>query len=86
MRQFAWTLLALTSLGGVAAADYEGAGKSATEAISVEKSHRGVAQVYLVMPSGGELTAQMRFVTAKQMLDGDSRAFSDLGLFGLSGR
>ena len=86
MRQFAWTLVALTSLAGVAAADHGGVSKTATEAISAERSYRGVAQDYLVLPSGGELTAQMRFVTAQAMLDGDSLAFSDLGLFGLSGR
>jgi len=38
------------------------------------------------MPSGGELSAQMRFFTADAMLDGDALEFTDLGLFGLSGR
>ena len=33
----------------------------AAETISVQGSHRGVAQDYLVLPSGGELTAQMKF-------------------------
>src|SRR5262245_9168584 len=89
MRQLAWTLVVLPSLGGIAAADSSGMPESpgmATEAIAVEKSHRGVAQDYLVLPSGGELTAQMRFVTADSMLDGDKLKFTDLGLFGVSGR
>jgi hypothetical protein len=58
----------------------------ATESVAVEKSHRGVAQDYLVLPSGGELAAQMRFLTADNMLDGDKLKFTDLALFGLSGR
>ena len=88
MRQLAWTLVALGSLGGVAAADSGGgeSAKMATEAVGVERSHRGVAQDYLVLPSGGELTAQMRFVTADSMLQGQELEFSDLGLFGISGR
>jgi hypothetical protein len=58
----------------------------ASESVGVERSHRGVAQDYLVLPSGGELTAQMRFITADAMLDGDKLKFTDLGLFGISGR
>jgi hypothetical protein len=46
-------------------------------------SPRGVAEDYLVLPSGGELGAQMRFITA----DGDQPLkFTDLALFGLSAR
>jgi hypothetical protein len=89
MRQLDWTLVALLSLGGVAAADSGGMPDSpgmATEAVGVERSHRGVAQDYLVLPSGGELTAQMRFVTADAMLQGQKLEFSDLGVFGVSGR
>jgi hypothetical protein len=88
MRQLGWTLAALTSLGGIAYADTGTpmAPGTASEAVSVEKSHRGVAQDYLVLPSGGELTAQMRFLTADAMLDGGALKFSDLALFGISGR
>src|SRR5262245_56495379 len=88
MRQLAWTLAGLASLGSVAEAE-TGPPRSAdvaTEAVAVSSSHRGVAQDYLVLPSGGELTAQMRFVTADAMLDGQELKFTDLGLFGLSGR
>ncbi|HEU0032686.1 MAG TPA: hypothetical protein VFQ53_18775 [Kofleriaceae bacterium] len=49
-------------------------------------SHRGVAQDYIVLPEGGELTAQMRFVTSEPMLGGEPLRFSDLALFGISGR
>jgi hypothetical protein len=88
MRQLAWTLAGIASLGSVAEAE-TGPPRSAdvaTEAVAVSSSHRGVAQDYLVLPSGGELTAQMRFVTADAMLDGQELKFTDLGLFGLSGR
>lgn len=54
--------------------------------ITVARSHRGVAEDYLVMPRGGELTSQMRFITAERMLDGDRLKFTDLALFGLSAR
>jgi hypothetical protein len=88
MRQLAWTLAALGSLGGAALAD---TGRSpsadlAAESVGVERSHRGVAQDYLVLPHGGELTAQMRFITSDAMLDGNALRFTDLALFGLSGR
>lgn len=101
MRQLALTLTALTSLGASARAD-SGRPVSAdfaTQSVAVEGSHRGVAQDYLVLPNGGELTAQMRFLTADAMLDpegqsesgplrfgGDKLKFTDLALFGLSGR
>jgi hypothetical protein len=91
MAQLRWTLAALASLA--AGAETAGADNgmpvsadTAGEAIAVQRSHRGVAQDYLVLPSGGELTAQMRFVTADAMLDGGALKFSDLALFGLSGR
>ena len=88
MRQLAWTLAALGALGGTAAADSGRpiAADMAAGATAVERSHRGVAQDYLVLPRGGELTAQMRFLTADAMLDGDKLKFTDLALFGLSGR
>ncbi|HEY5949373.1 MAG TPA: hypothetical protein VIV40_27955 [Kofleriaceae bacterium] len=87
MRQVAWTLAALGSLASVAHADsgMPVSADMATESVGVEKSHRGVAQDYLVLPEGGELTAQMRFVTADSML-GSELEFSDLALFGISGR
>jgi hypothetical protein len=88
MRQLGLTLAALTSLGGIAVADtgVPMSADTAGEAISVQGSHRGVAQDYLVLPSGGELTAQMRFVTADAMQGGGELKFSDLALFGISGR
>lgn len=83
-----WTLAALVALGGTATADSFGnePGVAATESLAVDRSHRGVSQGYLVMPSGGELSAQMRFITADRMLEGDSLKFTDLALFGLSAR
>jgi hypothetical protein len=57
-------------------------------------SDRGVAQDYLVLPSGGELGAQMRFITAPrgpifggmQDMSEQKLDFTDLALFGLSAR
>src|SRR5687768_8251375 len=82
------TFVALASLGGVATADSGApvAADMASESIAVARSHRGVAQDYLVLPSGGELTAQMRFLTADALLEGDKLKFTDLALFGLSAR
>src|SRR5207244_13447833 len=54
--------------------------------VTVAGSHRGVAEDYLVMPEGGELTAQMKFVMADSVLAGQPLKFTDLGLFGLAGR
>jgi hypothetical protein len=80
-------LLALTTLGSAAYADTRPMSHTlASGAVGVERSHRGVAQDYLVLPAGGELTAQMRFITADAMLEGERLKFTDLGLFGLSGR
>src|SRR5262245_15804204 len=86
--QFRLTLVALAGLDGTAIADSgaPAAADMAAQSIGVERSHRGVAQDYLVLPSGGELTAQMRFVTADAMLDAEKLKFSDLALFGLAGR
>jgi hypothetical protein len=88
MAQLRWTLAALAALGGMAHADSgtPTAADMAGESIAVEGSHRGVAQDYLVLPSGGELTAQMRFLTSDTMVDDRGLAFSDLALFGISGR
>jgi hypothetical protein len=89
MRELTWTLAALASLGGTAAADVDSprASDAAAGAIAVQGSHRGVAQDYLVLPRGGELTAQMRFFTADGMFgEKDELKFTDLALFGLSGR
>jgi hypothetical protein len=82
MRQSCWTLATLLGLGGTALADIgEKPAIDMGETISVEgSSMRGVAEDYLVMPSGGELAAQMKFITAKGV------EFTDLALFGLSGR
>lgn len=80
-----WTLAALLALGGTALADVNGTpGVDTSEMVSVSSSSpRGVAEDYLVLPSGGELGAQMRFITA----DGDQPLkFTDLALFGLSAR
>ena len=83
-----WTLVTLVALGGTAAADV---GSVAVEEMAADvtiggRSHRGVAEDYLVMPRGGELSAQMKFFTADRMLDGDALKFTDLALFELSGR
>lgn len=72
----------MCALGGTAFADFTGKpGIDAAETLTVQgSSPRGVAEDYLVLPSGGELGAQMRFVTSKSL------EFTDLALFGLSGR
>jgi hypothetical protein len=83
-----WTLATLLALGGTAAAEVgSNPGVDAAETISVRgSSPRGVAEDYLVLPSGGELGAQMRFITADGMLDDQPLKFTDLALFGLSAR
>jgi hypothetical protein len=87
MRRSTWTLATVAALGGIAHAEAPTLDSvPAAETVSVQGSHRGVAQDYLVLPSGGELTAQMKFLTADAMLDGGELKFSDLALFGLSGR
>ncbi len=88
MSRSAWTLAALVSLGGVAAAEsIPTTADSTGEVLTVGRSHRGVAQDYLVLPSGGELTAQMKFLTTDAMLgSGESLKFTDLALFGITGR
>jgi hypothetical protein len=88
MLKLRWTLAALVGLGGVASAErveMDG-GVTTDEMTSVRGSQRGVAGDYLVLPSGGELTAQMKFVTAGPLFSDKKLEFTDLGLFGLTGR
>lgn len=88
MLKFRWTLAALVALGGVASAERisEDSGVTTGELVSVGSSARGVAGDYLVLPSGGELTAQMKFVTAGPLFSDKKLEFTDLALFGLTGR
>lgn len=88
MSKSSLTLVAAVALGGVAAADTGRpvAVDMSAGTLAVSGSRRGVAQDYLVLPSGSELTAQMRFVTADAMQDGEKLKFTDLALFGISGR
>ena len=89
MHQLAWTFAALAALGGIARAgggDDEGVAAGVTLTVDSHGSHRSISQDYLVKPSGGELSSSMRFVTAEPVLGGERLKFSDLGLFGLTGR
>src|SRR4051812_5096564 len=87
MPQYRWTLAALAALGGTASAEAVREDAAAVDVIAVERgSARGVAGNYLVLPSGGELTAQMKFLTAGPLLGEDKLEFTDLALFGLTGR
>src|SRR5438309_5051192 len=88
MTKYRWTLPALVAVGGTASADVgEQPAVDMGETISLTSSSvRGVAEDYLVLPSGGELAAQMKFITADPMLAGQALKFTDLALFGLSGR
>lgn len=90
MTRTAWTLLALATLGGTAAAD-EPIKADMAELMTVGgsatgESHRGISQDYITLPSGGELTGQMRFLMSEPSLGGQPLRFTDLGLFDLSGR
>ncbi len=84
------TLATLAILGGPAHADdvaNDEGGSPSVAAIEISSSsRRGVAQDYIVLPAGGELTGTMRFVTSQPSLGGEPLRFSDLALFGLSGR
>src|SRR6478735_1542982 len=85
MLKFRWTLAALIGLGGVASA--EKVDMDAGETLAVERgSSRGVAADYLVLPNGGELTAQMKFITAGPLFSDKKLEFTDLALFGITGR
>ena len=87
MTRTAWTILALATLGGTAFAEDEDAARTVGESIALTHgSHRGISQDYVVMPSGGELTGQMRFVMSEPSLGTESLRFSDVGLFDISGR
>jgi hypothetical protein len=94
MRQGSWTLIALLGLGGVAEANPgESMGEDAAGITlgAESRSQRGVAEDYLVLPSGGELSAQMRFITAPRgpifAGEGEQKLeFTDLALFGVSAR
>jgi hypothetical protein len=88
MSKLTWTLAALAALGGTALADdVRPVGEDAgAEQVQVLGSARGVAEDYLVLPEGGELTGQMKFITADPMLGGQPLKFTDLALFGITGR
>ncbi len=88
MGKLAWTLAAVAALGGTAAADSTSpdAPAAMAEGVTVGASMRGVAQDYLVAPEGGEITGQMKFITADRLLGDEPLKFTDLGLFGLTGR
>lgn len=81
-----WTLLTLSLLGGTAYAEQQNAPVETSELIRGTGSHRGVAQNYLVLPSGGEITGQMRFLMSEPMFDNEAMKFSDLALFGIGAR
>lgn len=87
-----WAFLAVASLGGTAAAEVDVAPSpimSEGLALKDSGSPRGVAQDYLVGPSGGELTGSMRFITSPSVPGfGNEEAlrFSDLALFTVGGR
>lgn len=83
------TLAALVSLGGTALADDDRdviPVAEASGAVLDHGSHRNVSKNTLVSPSGGELSAQMKFVMAEPSLGGEEMKFSDLALFGIGGR
>src|SRR5262245_14946964 len=88
MGKLRWTLPAVAALGGVAAADsaMPVSADYAAETSITHGSHRGVAEDYLVMPEGGELTGQMKFITADPLIGDAPLRFTDLTLFGISGR
>jgi len=85
MTKLTWTLVALATLGSTARADREDASPISGTTLG-DVSRRGVAQDYLVLPSGGEITGQMRFLMSDPSLGDQPMKFSDLALFGLGGR
>ena len=88
MRKRHWTLLSLVTLGGIANA-HPPTAPGRAESMTIDAaggSRRGVAEDYLVLPSGGELTGAMRFVTTVDPVFGDKLHFSDLALFTMGGR
>ena len=88
MSKLAWTLAATLALGGTAGADSLKADSAAgaAETVTIGGSARGVAQDYLVMPEGGEVTGQMKFIMSDAVLANRGLKFTDLALFGVSGR
>jgi hypothetical protein len=87
MDKLGLTLAIAAALGGTAAADsLRDDAPVYAEGVTVGASARGAAQDYLVEPSGGELTGQMKFIMADAVLGGEPLKFTDLGLFGLTGR
>jgi hypothetical protein len=88
MSKLTWTLAASLSLGATAHADSLdiSAPAAQAESVTIGSSARGVAQDYLVMPSGGELTGQMKFIMADSILGNAPLKFTDLALFGITGR
>jgi hypothetical protein len=85
MNKLTSTLLAIGILGGSARADEDDLAPSVVTGES-SRSHRGVAQDYLVAPSGGELTGQMKFLMSEPVFGAGDMKFSDLALFGIGGR
>jgi hypothetical protein len=84
-------LAALGILGGTAMADDDykqpvSADAGVAGVSQAGGSYRSVSNDYLVMPEGGELTGQMRFITADPILANQPLKFTDLALFGLSAR
>jgi hypothetical protein len=91
MRKRYWTLAAVVALGGTAAADDvethdDYAASGVTLSAEMGTSYRGFADNTLVMPAGGELGASMRFLTSQPMFGEEPVRFSDIALFGISGR
>lgn len=80
-----WPLSTLVALATLGSAHANEPTLETGEAIS-SVSRRGVAQDYLVLPAGGELTGQMRFVMAQPVFSDEKLRFSDLALFGIGGR
>jgi hypothetical protein len=82
-----WTLLAVAGLGGTALASPDVMpAPMKGEAISVSGSRRGVAQDYMVLPHGAELTGAMRFIMSDPVFGDEKLKFSDLAMFTLGGR
>jgi hypothetical protein len=87
MTKLTWTLVALASLGGAAQAEVVEGSYATADVMNVSRgSHRGVAQDYLVAPSGGELTSSMKFLMTEPSLGGEAMKFSDLALWSVGGR
>jgi hypothetical protein len=57
-----------------------------SETSLVMGSLRGVAEDYLVLPAGAELTGQLKMITSGPSLDGQPLTLGDLALFELAGR